>query len=129
MSFHSAVQFPDVFLLDRIVGEEPLDVYAISITEVLTPSELADKSIQKDYHLERIDLNSKLIEAGITSEVVPSVFDELDKKGRIMDVREFVQILTRKGIPRDAIVTLLRGLKIVDIIITRVFAYSGQGGT
>ncbi len=125
MSFHSAVQFPDVFLLERIVGEEPLDVYTISIAEILTPGELDDQSIQKEYYLERIDLNSKLIESGINPEVIAAIFKELDKKERIADIRDLVRIMIGRGINRDVIVGFLRGIKIVDALITRIFSYIG----
>ncbi len=125
MSFHSAVQFPDVFLLDRIVGEEPLDVYTISIAEILTPSELDDQSIQKEYYLEKIDLNSKLIEAGIGPEIIAAIFRELDKKERIADRRDMVRIMMARGINRDVIVGFLRSIKVVDTLITRIFSYIG----
>ena len=123
MSFHAAVQFPDVFLLERIVGEEPLDVYTINISEILTQSELADTSIQKEYYFERIDLNSKMIESGISSDIIISIFNDLDKKERIADVRDLVKLMMKRGVSKDVVVVFLRSLKMVDTTITRVFSY------
>ncbi len=122
MSFHAAVQFPDIFLLDRIVGEEPLDVYTINIADILTTSELADVSIQKEYYLERIDVNSKFIEAGISSDTILSIFGDLDKKERIIDIRELVQLMMKKGVPRETVVLFLRSMKMMDVTITRAFS-------
>lgn len=123
MSFHAAVQFPDVFLLERIIGEEPLDVYTINLSEILTQSELADASIQKEYYIERIDFNSKLIEAGISSDVILSILSDLDKKDRITDIRDLVRLMMKKGVSRDVVVVFLRGMKMIDTTITRIFSY------
>ena len=67
MSFQTSMQFPEVFILDRIIGEVPLDVYTITMADILTDSELADPDVQKEQYLERIDLNSKFIQANVNS--------------------------------------------------------------
>ncbi len=125
MSFHSAVQFPDVFLLERIVGEEPLDVYTINASDILTPGELADQTIQKEYYLERIDLNSKFIQAGIGSEMIALLFADLEKAGKTTSIQGLASIMLKRGITKDTIVEFLRGMKIVDNVITRILSAAG----
>ena len=123
MSFNTAVQFPNVFILDRIVGEVPLDTYTIAIAEVLNPDELAERSIVKEYSFERIDLNSKLVESGLGSEVIGKIFAKMDEKNRLIDVREMVKSMVDMNIGRDSIVSLLRSIGLSDILITRIFTY------
>ncbi len=123
MSFNTAVQFPNVFILDRIVGEVPLDTYTIAIAEVLNPDELAERSIVKEYSFERIDLNSKLVESGLGSEVIGKIFAKMDEKNRLIDVREMVKSMVDMNIGRNSIVSLLRSIGLSDILITRIFTY------
>ncbi len=123
MSFNSSIQFPEIFLLDRIVGEEPLDVYAINVAEMLAPNEQADQSIKKEYYFERIDLNAKLIESEISADIILRIFKELDKKDRIVDIRDMAQIMINQGIDKNTIVNFFRKIGILDSIISKVFNF------
>jgi DNA helicase HerA-like ATPase len=123
MSFQTNVQFPEVFLMDKIVGEVPLDVYTITVAEILNEQELSDTSLQKEYYLERIDLNSKFVQANINPESINSIFKELDARNRLVDIRGLVQVMSNENISKDAIVSLLRGFGLSDSIITKVFIY------
>ena len=53
MAFQTSIRFPEVFVLDRIYGEEPLYVYTIDLSDVLTQSEIAADVLQKEYEFER----------------------------------------------------------------------------
>lgn len=123
MSFQTSVQFPEVFLIDRIVGEIPLDVYTVTVADVLNQQELADTNLQKEYYFERIDLNSKFIQANINSEAINNIFKELDSRNRAIDIRGLVQVLVAEKVSKDTIVEVLRGFGLPDTVITRVFAY------
>lgn len=123
MSFQTSVQFPEVFLVDRIVGEVPLDVYTVTIAEILNEQELADTSVQKEYYFEKIDLNSQFVQANINSETITNVFKELDARNRLVDIRGLVQIISNENVSKDTVVTLLRGFGLSDAIITKVFVY------
>jgi DNA helicase HerA-like ATPase len=123
MSFQTSVQFPEVFLIDRIIGEVPLDVYTITIAEVLGPKELDDANVLKEYYLERIDLNAKFIQANINSDVINATFKELDTRNRMIDIRSLVQTLVNEKVSKDAIVELLRSMGLSDAIITKIFIY------
>ena len=123
MSFQTSVQFPEVFLIDRIIGEVPLDVYTITMADVLTEKELSDPNTQKEYYMERIDLNSKLIEANVNSDVINNVFKELDTRNRMMDIRSLVQTMLNNKVNKDEIIELLRSFGLSDSTITKTFVY------
>jgi DNA helicase HerA-like ATPase len=123
MSFQTSVQFPEVFLIDRIVGEIPLDVYTVTIAEILNQQELNDANVQKEYYFEKIDLNTELIQANIDSRTINSIFKELDARNRLVDIRSLVQIMSDEKVSKDVVVELLRGFGLSDSVITRVFIY------
>jgi DNA helicase HerA-like ATPase len=123
MSFQTSVQFPEVFLIDRIIGEIPLDVYTISMSDVLSQVELADPNVQREYYMERIDLNSKLIEANVNSDVINSIFKDLDMRNRTMDIRGLVQTMLNNKVGKDEIILLLRSMGLSDSAITKIFIY------
>ncbi len=123
MSFQTSVQFPEVFLIDRVVGEIPLDVYTVGVTGVLNQAELEDTSLQKEYYLERIDLNSKFIQSNVNSVAIDEIFRELDARNRSIDIRGLVQVMLSKKVSKDTAVELLRSFGLSDAIITRVFMY------
>ena len=113
----------EVFLIDRIIGEVPLDVYTITMADVLTEKELSDPNTQKEYYMERIDLNSKLIEANVNSDVINNVFKELDTRNRMMDIRSLVQTMLNNKVNKDEIIELLRSFGLSDSTITKTFVY------
>ncbi|MEM3781466.1 MAG: ATP-binding protein [Candidatus Micrarchaeaceae archaeon] len=124
MSFQTNVEFPEIFLIDRIIGEVPLDVYTINVADILSQSELNDGSIQKEYFLEKADINAKLIENNIGSDVIAEIFKQLDAKGRLADVRGLVQMLLGAQASKEAIVGFLRAIGMPDSVITRAFIYA-----
>jgi hypothetical protein len=121
MSFQTSVQFPEIFIIDRVVGEVPLNAYTITIGDVLSQNELDDETIQKEYYMERIELRSKLIESGVSSEIIDKVFAGLDEKNRFGDIRIIVNILFKNGVNNEVIVRFLRSLGIHEEIITKLF--------
>lgn len=123
MSFQTSVQFPEVFLLEKIIGEVPLDVYTITLADVLSQAELEDPNVQKEYYLERIDLNSRFIQANVNSGAMDSVFRELDARGRTLDVRGLLQVMLNEKVSKDTIVQLLRGFGLSDTTITKAFSF------
>ncbi len=126
MSFQTSVQFPEVFVIDKIIGEVPLDVYTITMSDVLSQLELSDPNVQREYYMERIDLNSKLIEANVNSEVINSIFKELDQRNRMMDIRSLVQTMSNNKVNKEEIITLLRSMGLSDSAITKTFVYITQ---
>ncbi len=123
MSFNTSVQFPNVFVIERIVGEVPLDTYTITIGDILTPSEQEQKTIPKDYSFERIDMSSKFVDAGFSAEAIQKIFKGMDSKGRVIDIRAMMQILSAENIDKNVMVSFLRSIGLSDTLITRVFGY------
>ncbi|MGC9156823.1 MAG: ATP-binding protein [Candidatus Micrarchaeia archaeon] len=123
MSFQTNIEFPGTFLIERVIGEIPLDVYTINVSEVLSQSELNDENVQKEYFLEKIDLNAKLIENNVPSETINDIFKELDTRGRLIDIRALVQIMLSRQVSKESIVNFMRALGITDTVITRAFLY------
>ena len=123
MSFQTSVQFPEVFLINRVVGEVPLDVYTITMADILNEQELSDPDVLKELSMEKIDINSRLIQANFNSDAINDIFKELDARNRMIDIRGLVQILGGEKISKEAIVELLRSFGLQDSLITRVFVY------
>ncbi len=123
MSFQTSVQFPEVFLINRVVGEVPLDVYTITLSEILNTEEMADQNVQKEYYFEKIDLNGKLIENNVSASTIDVLFAEMDKKNRFVDVRAFAQILLQQQVGKQDVISVLRGMGLTDSTITRIFTY------
>lgn len=123
MSFNTSVKFPNVFLLEKIVGELPLDTFTITVSDILTPQELADPSMRKDYMFDKITLNSKLVENGLDSEAVLSIFKKIGDQNRVIDIRTLVELMLKENVGRDTVVSFLRNIGLQDAIITRIFTY------
>lgn len=123
MSFNTSVRFPNVFLLDQVVGELPLDTYTITISEILEPKEVADPNMKKDYSFDKITLNAKLVENGLNPDAVMEIFGKATEQNRYIDIRNLVQELIKQGAGRETIVAFLRDIGLQDTIITRIFTY------
>jgi DNA helicase HerA-like ATPase len=121
MSFNSSVKFPNVFILEHIVGELPLDTFTITITEILEPAEQADPKIKKDYVFDKITLNAKLVENGLNAGTILGIFKKIGDQNRIIDIRNLVEVMEKENVGRDNIVALLRDIGLPDSILTRIF--------
>jgi DNA helicase HerA-like ATPase len=126
MAFQTAIRFPEVFVLDRIYGEEPLYVYTLDLSDVLTQSEMVADVLQKDYQFERDELKNKLIEYNIGLESINEIFTIMDNHNRGIKLLEFVRILKKNGISVSNTVSFLKSLSIEDQIITRIISSAGD---
>jgi hypothetical protein len=127
MAFQTAIRFPEVFVLDRIYGEEPLYVYTLDMSDVLTQSEIAANVLQKDYQFERDELRSKLIEYNMGQESIDEIFSMMESHNRTIKLLEFIRILKKNGINVSNTVTFLKNLSIDDQLITRIISSAGGG--
>ncbi|MGI0100542.1 MAG: ATP-binding protein [Candidatus Micrarchaeaceae archaeon] len=126
MAFQTALRFPDVFVLGKIYGEEPLYVYTIDLTDILTQSEIAANVLQKDYQFEKEELRSKMIEYNVGIESINEIFSTMEGSNRSIRLLDFIRILKRSGISVSNTVTFLKGMGIDDQLITRIMV--GAGG-
>lgn len=123
MSFNTSVKFPNIFLLDHIVGELPLDTFTITIAEILEPQEQADPKTVKEYSFDKITLNSKLVENGLNSDAVLGIFKKIGEQTRVIGIRNLVDVMEKENVGRDTIVSFLRNIGLSDALITRIFTY------
>ncbi|MDE1871082.1 MAG: ATP-binding protein [Candidatus Micrarchaeota archaeon] len=126
MAFQSAIRFPSVFILDKIYGEEPLYVYTLDLSDVLTQSEMSANVLQKDYQFERDELRNRLIEYNVGLEIINQIFSTMDMHDRTMKLLDFLRILKKSGgISISNTVIFLKSLGIDDQLITRIIASTG----
>ena len=123
MSFQTSSQFPSTFIINRIVGEVPLDVYTVTLADLVNETELRDQSIPKEYSFEKPFLRSKFIDNNINTEAIDNILEQLDAQNRLVDLKEFVRILLGEKLTKDSVVAFLRSSGISDSLITRAFGY------
>ncbi len=122
MAFQTAIRFPEIFVLERIYGEEPLYVYTLDLSDILTPSETQAGVLQSEYQFERDELKNKLIEYNISMEGINEIFETMDAQHRTLKLLEFVRILEKNSIGMPNVVTFLKSLSIEDQLITRIIS-------
>ena len=121
MSFQTSVQFPEVFVLDRVIGEIPLNMYSITTVEILTQEEMVNPDIKKEFSFERNDLRSRMIQYNIGAAAINSMLAALDEKNRFGDIRLVVEVLVRHGVDRNTVIEWFRSIGMNDEIIARLF--------
>ena len=122
MSFQTSVKFPETFLLERIIGEVPLDVYTLLIKDILTNDELKNPSISSEYYFEKISLKGRLIDVNVPNEVIDKLFEILDSQDKTIDSKSFAKLLLSYGVEKENIISFFRYLGVEDAFITRIFA-------
>ncbi len=125
MAFQTALRFPEIFVLDRVKGEEPLYVYTLDMSDVLTQSELSASVIQRDYQFEGDELKNKFIEYNVPAEAIETVFKTMDSQNRSIKMLDFVRMLRANGVTTNDVVTFLKSLSIDDMLITRIISAAG----
>ncbi|MDE1865517.1 MAG: ATP-binding protein [Candidatus Micrarchaeota archaeon] len=122
MAFQTSLRFPEIFLLEKVYGEEPLSIYTIDVTGVLTESELGSQVVDKEYQMEKEELRNKLVEYNLTAEEIEKVFSSMEQNGRRMKVDTLVRMLKEGGISVSNIVMFLKNMGVEDQVITRIMA-------
>lgn len=125
MAFQTAIRFPEIFVLDKIYGEEPLYVYKIELSDVLTQSELSANVLQSEYEFEKEELKNNLIEYNVDGATIADIFTLMDQNNRSIRLLDFIKILKGSGISVSNMVTFLKGLSIDDQLITRIISNAG----
>ena len=125
MSFQTNIQFPDTFLLNKVVGEVPLDTYSFNITSILSNDELASGTIEKEFIFEKPDLTAMFININFSTDIIDSIFKALDAKGREVDIKDLATTLLGIGVSKENITNLLRNFGMPDFLISRMFMQLG----
>ena len=122
MSFQTSVRFPEIFLLEKVIGEVPLDVYTLTIRELLSPSEINNPDISKEYYFEKISLKSKLIDVNVPNDVVDKLFATLDTQDKTIDAKSFANLLMGFGVDKESLISFFRYIGVEDMLISRIFS-------
>ncbi len=125
MAFQTAIKFPETFVLEKIQGEEPMFVYTIELSDILTQSELSTGATQREYQFERDELRNKFIEYKITADGINVLFEKLDEKARSVRITELIGMFRELNVNSNEIVGFLKGLGMEDNIVTRIISRSG----
>ncbi len=120
MAFQTSLRFPEIFILEKIYGEEPLYVYTIDVSSILTQSELGSEVIDKEYQMEKEELRNKLIEYNLTVEEIERIFADIEKNNRRIKIDTLVHQLREGGISVGNVVLFLKNMGMEDQVITRV---------
>jgi hypothetical protein len=115
LAFHTAEKYPSTFILERIVGEEPLKDLFLDLKDV------AGENMPRSISFKREELRAKLREFGLSEERVQEITQLFDKKNRHMDVISFVILLERYGVERREITAFLKDLGVDDATIINIF--------
>ncbi|MGC8647287.1 MAG: ATP-binding protein [Candidatus Micrarchaeia archaeon] len=127
MAFQTAIRFPETFLLEKIQGEEPLYVYTIDMSDVLTQSELSANVLPRDFQFEMDELKGKLIEYSVDSDTIEGLFSMMNGQGRTIKMMDFVRELAKGGVSIANMVLFLKSLSLDDMLITRILSSAGLG--
>ncbi|MCL4379172.1 ATP-binding protein [Candidatus Marsarchaeota archaeon] len=125
MDFTSAINFPQTFIIGKVSGEEPLYVYKLDLSDVLTQAELSAKLVQPEYQLEKEELRDKLIEYNMGGDILKEIFAAFDSNKEQLKSLDFIRLLKSSGVQGNDIVSFLKSLSIDDVIIIRIMSYTG----
>ncbi|MEM0147818.1 MAG: ATP-binding protein [Candidatus Micrarchaeaceae archaeon] len=128
MAFQTSMRFPSTFILEKIQGEEPLYVYKIDFSGVLTNAEISSNVFSKDYEFEKDELRNRIIEYNITPENIDTLFLKLDAQKKQMEILDFINLLVEIGLSKNDIVSFLKELSLEDVMITRIISRAGING-
>ncbi len=122
MAFQTSLKFPEMFILDRIYGEEPLYIYTIDLSGVLTQSEATSDVVQKDYQLERDELRDRLISYNMSEADIKVMFDSIEANGRRISISDFIKSIKHAGVSSENMVIFMKNFSIDDLMITRILS-------
>lgn len=109
--FSEATRFPSTFLLQRIEGEEPLEIVKLDLTEVGAQ----EIDFQKD------ELKRKLLKFGLSDDQLNELFGKFSKGTGTMGAVAFAGTLERMGYARTMIINFLREVGIGEREISKLF--------
>lgn len=121
MSFHTAAQYPNTFLLSKVEGEEPIKELFLDLKEILTKEQQRDVNMPKSVSLQKKELRKRLREFGLNDERIEEVCRIFDRKNGHLDIISFIILLERFGIERSNVASFLKDIDIDDSTIINIF--------
>jgi DNA helicase HerA-like ATPase len=125
MAFQTAIRFPETFVLEKIHGEEPLYIYKIDLSDVMTQTELSAGVMERGFEFEGEELKNKFIDFNISSDGIDDLLKKMDENGRYIKMIDFIQDLKTKNVASSNIISFLKSLSLDDVIITRIVSRAG----
>lgn len=121
MAFQTTASFSETFLIEKIVGEEPMQEFFLDMGG-LADAALGEVDMAKSVSFEREELKKRLRAFGLDETHVEEISNLFAKKNRHMDVVSFVILLERYGVGRSNITTFLKDVGIDDSAIINIFS-------
>jgi DNA helicase HerA-like ATPase len=115
MAFQTSVKFSETFILDKIVGEEPIIEFFLDLKEI-------GGAMAKSVSFEKDELKKQLSSFGLDAFAIEAICNEFVKNNKHLDIVNFVILLERYGLIRKNIVTLLKTFGVEDSIIVDAFS-------
>ncbi len=121
MAFQTTASFSETFLIEKIVGEEPMQEFFLDMGG-LADAALGEVDMARSVSFEREELKKRLRAFGLDETHVEEISNLFAKKNRHMDVVSFVILLERYGVGRSNITTFLKDVGIDDSTIINIFS-------
>ncbi|MFA5108574.1 MAG: ATP-binding protein [Candidatus Micrarchaeia archaeon] len=121
MAFQATEQFSETFMLDKVVGEEPIVEFFLDLASV-ADSGSGGVDMAKSVSFEKEELRKHLRSFGLSEMNVEEVSTLFSKQNRHLDVVSFVIMLERYGVARTNITSFLKDVGVDDSTIVNIFS-------
>ena len=121
MAFQTTASFSETFLIEKIVGEEPMQDFFLDMAGLADPS-LGEVDMARSVSFEREELKKRLRAFGLDETRVEEIAAIFAKNNRHVDVVSFVILLERYGIGRSNLTTFLKDVGVDDSTIINIFS-------
>ncbi len=121
MAFQTTANFSETFLLEKIVGEEPMQDLFLDFASPADPG-LGEVDMARSISFEREELKKRLRAYGLEEMRVEEIATLFAKKNRHMDVVSFVILMERYGIGRNLITDFLKDFGVDDSTLINIFS-------
>ncbi len=121
MAFQTTAQFSETFLIDKIVGEEPMQELFLDLIGLADQS-LGEEEMAKSVSFEKEELKKRLRSFGLDEVRIEEITELFNKKSRHLNVIDFVILLERYGVGRINITSFLKDSGIDDSTIINIFS-------
>jgi len=114
IAFQTSVKFSDTFILEKVIGEEPIIEYFVDLGEF-------GDNMAKSVSFEKEELKKQLRGYALNEMSIEEICNEFAKNNKHLDIVAFVLLLEKYGIARKNITNLLKNLGVEDSVIVDVF--------
>ncbi|MFH1306204.1 MAG: ATP-binding protein [Candidatus Micrarchaeota archaeon] len=121
MAFQTSSQFSETFLLEKIVGEEPIQEFFLDLLDLADPA-MGEFGMAKSVSFEKEGLRKHLRSFGLSEVHLEEISSTFQKQNRHLDVISFVIMLERYGVARSNITSFLKDVGVDDSTIINIFS-------